>query len=125
MNRFLRIAMYVTVALVLLLFSGCGSVLAWIDGNPGSSDSASVRLISESEALEIAANHFGIKAGSRDGATGYVMSYQIQQVATLDNPYYCVALQWMVEVDGKPSHQSVLDTVTINALSGKAIIQIR
>ena len=124
MNRFLRTAMYVTLALVVLLFSGCGSVLAGVDGDPASSDPASVRLISESEALEIAADHFGIEAGSRDTATGYVMSYQVQQAATLDNPYSRVALQWMVELDGNPSHQSVLDTVTIDAISGKVASEI-
>ncbi|MBQ8684270.1 MAG: hypothetical protein IJ518_07130 [Clostridia bacterium] len=124
MNRFVRLVMYMTLALALLLFSGCTLALAGADSDPTSSDPTSASLISESEALEIAADHFGIEAGSYDEKTGYMMSYRVLQVATLDNPYYRVALQWMVEMDGNPSHQSMLDTVTIDALTGKVATEL-
>ena len=75
-------------------------------------------FITASKAMEIAAKHFGIQPGTRDEATGNMMSYCITQTATKENPYFVVALQWLVMVNGQPDHQSVLDTVTIHAVSG-------
>ena len=78
-------------------------------------------FITEEDALGIAALHFGIEPGTIAPETGYVMSYRVLQSPTEDDPRYKVALQWLVMVDGQPSHQSVLDFVYIDAYHGQVI----
>lgn len=78
--------------------------------------------ISVEKALGIAADYFGIEPGTIDSKTGYEMSYRIIHVPAAEEPYYTVALQWLVMVDGQPSHQSVLDTLTIMSYRPKVAV---
>ena len=99
----------------ILLLSGCGDKTAPKDEEKTTTTAG---FFDEQEALAIAEEYFGIEEGSRDPDTGYVLSYAILRTPTEENPTYEVALQWLVEVDGTPSHQSRLDTVIIDAVYG-------
>ena len=81
-------------------------------------------FMSEAQALSVAEGYWNIKSGDRDPDTGYVMSLVVIGTPTTDDPHYTVALQWMVEVDGQPSHQSRLDTVTIHAVNGGILMDL-
>ena len=101
---------------VTLLLGGCGDKK--VPEEESGATTSATEFFDEQEALAIAAGYFGIEEGSRDPDTGYVMSYVILRTPTKENPTYEVALQWLVETDGAPSHQSRLDTVTIDAVYG-------
>ena len=103
----------ITLGLCLLLV-GCGA-------GADITETPDAGFISEVEAIEIAEQHFGIENETRDEQTGYLISYAIEQTPTDEMPQYIVALQWLVEVDGQPSHQSRLDVVTIDAVSGNVV----
>ena len=79
------------------------------------------RFRTPDEAMAIAADYYDIQPGSVAPETGYVMSYRVMQIATPDNPKYKIGLQWLVTVDGTPSHQSVLDMVWIDAFTGEIL----
>ena len=100
----------------VLLLGGCGDKTSPKDDEQTTTTTAG--FFDEQEALAIAEEYFGIEAGSRDPDTGYLLSYVIVRTPTKENPTYEVALQWLVEVEGTPSHQSRLDTVTIDAVYG-------
>lgn len=103
------------IALCLcLLLVGCGA-------DADTTETPDAGFISETKAIEIAEKHFGIKNETRDDQTGYLITYAVIQAPTDEVPQYQVALQWLVEVDGQPSHQSRLDTVTIDAVSGNVV----
>lgn len=120
---------------VTLLLAGCGDAKSsskdTADGGKagaGSTESEggengddSSPYIGEKKALEIAEKHFGIKNGTRDEATGYLITYAVRQSPTEEAPTYVVSVQWLVEIDGQPSHQSTLDMVGINALTGEIL----
>lgn len=77
--------------------------------------------ISEDRALAIAEQHWGIRSGDRDPKTGYLMTLMVRQTPTEETPEYRIVLQWLVEVDGQPSHQSMVDDVRIDAYSGEVL----
>lgn len=81
------------------------------------------RYITEEEAIASAAAYFGIESGTVDDATGYVMSYRVVQTPTEEDPYYVVGLQWLVTLDGEPDHQSMLDRVSVDAVSGDVLLE--
>lgn len=77
--------------------------------------------IGEDRALAIAEQHWGIRSGDRDPKTGYLMTLMVRQTPTEETPEYRIVLQWLVEVDGQPSHQSMVDDVRIDAYSGEVL----
>ena len=101
--------------------AGCGAADTHTDDSPATTTTKG--LISEEEAIAIAEQHFGIKNGSRDDATGYLIAYRVLTAATKTNPVYHIGLQWLVEVEGEDSHWSMLDTVKIDAIQGGIQIQ--
>ena len=120
MKKMARIA---ALALCLcLLLAGCGAKAKGVDDTETPTTTAK-GLISEEEAIAIAEQHFGIKNGSRDDKTGYLIAYRVLTAATEDNPVYHIGLQWLVEVEGVDSHWSMLDTVKIDAIHGGIQIQ--
>lgn len=76
------------------------------------------RYIYLEEALEIAAEHYDIQPGDIHPQNGYEMSYAVVHPATTQEPYYIIRLQWLVLVDGNPSHWSELDRIRIDAFTG-------
>ena len=76
------------------------------------------RYIYREEALKIAAEHYDIQPGDINPQNGYEMSYAVVHPATTQEPYYIIRLQWMVLVDGNPSHWSELDRIRIDAFTG-------
>ena len=112
------LAALILVLCATLLLGGCGDKEAPTEDTNKTTATTEPGFFDEQEALAIAAEYFGIEEGSRDPDTGYVMSYAIVRTPTKENPTYEVALQWLVEVDGTPSHQSRLDTVIIDAVYG-------
>ena len=120
MKKMARIA---ALALCLcLLLAGCGAKAKGVDDTETPTTTAK-GLISEEEAIAIAEQHFGIKNGSRDDKTGYLIAYRVLTAATETNPVYHIGLQWLVEVEGVDSHWSMLDTVKIEAIHGGIQIQ--
>lgn len=118
-----KMARIVALALCLcLLLSGCGAKAKGFDDTQ-SATTTTKGLISEEEAIAIAEQHFGIKNGSRDDKTGYLIAYRVLTAATETNPVYHIGLQWLVEVEGEDSHWSMLDTVKIEAIHGGIQIQ--
>jgi predicted small secreted protein len=106
-----------------LLLAGCGATEKDVDGTQSATTTTTKGLISEEEAIAIAEQHFGIKNGSRDDKTGYLIAYRVLTAATEDSPVYHIGLQWLVEVEGVDSHWSMLDTVKIEAIHGGIQIQ--
>ena len=122
-----KMARLTALALCLcLLLAGCGAKAEGVDDTetPTTTTATTAKgLISEEEAIAIAEQHFGIKNGSRDDATGYLIAYRVLTAATEDSPVYHIGLQWLVEVEGVDSHWSMLDTVKIEAIHGGIQIQ--
>ena len=119
MKKMARIA--ALMLCLCLLLAGCGAADTHTDDSPATTTTKG--LISEEEAIAIAEQHFGIKNGSRDDATGYLIAYRVLTAATKTNPVYHIGLQWLVEVEGEDSHWSMLDTVKIDAIQGGIQIQ--
>lgn len=79
-------------------------------------------FIEEERIIKIAEQHWGIRDGDRAPDTGFTMYLSFAEMPTADNPVYCVALRWMVEdKNGQPSHLSLIDSVRIDAITGKVI----
>jgi hypothetical protein len=119
-----KMACIAALALCLcLLLAGCGAKAEGVDDTETPTTTTANGLISEEEAIAIAEQHFGIKNGSRDDKTGYLIAYRVLTAATEDSPVYHIGLQWLVEVEGVDSHWSMLDTVKIEAIHGGIQIQ--
>ncbi|MBE6807210.1 MAG: hypothetical protein E7527_04270 [Ruminococcaceae bacterium] len=78
---------------------------------------ASNEYITETRAIEIASAYWDIQPGDKDPDTGYVMSVHAMETPTEKNPYYRMALRWLVEVDGGTGNFSTLDTIYIHAVT--------
>ena len=100
-----------------LLMAGCGAQAA--DGDDTAANASP--YISEEQALAAAEAHFGIKAGTEDAQTGFLISYMVMQGPTEELPRYKVAMRWLVEVNGTPSNWSTLDIVEIDAKTGAVV----
>ncbi len=75
---------------------------------------AETSRISEDEAIEIASQHWGIKSGDKDEATGF--PFLIMPVDS-SNDNITIALKWLVE----NNHYSTVDSVEIDPFTGEIV----
>ena len=78
-------------------------------------------FISQEQAVEIAEQYWDIRTGDRDPGTGFMMTVGPMVLPTAETPEYVIALRWLVEVDGQPSHFSMVDSIRIDAVSGEVL----
>lgn len=78
-------------------------------------------FITETRAIEIASAHWEIQSGDKDPETGYVMSIMAWETPTREEPYYRMALRWLVETEGGTGNYSTKDTVYIDAVTEEII----
>ena len=114
---------WILLVVFCLVLSGCSLLPDTSDDNgenstPTTTTDASP-FITEEQAIAVAAQYFGIEPGTVDNDTGFVMSYRSLYPLDEENPYYVIALQWLVTIDGEPSHQSMLDSVVVDAVTGE------
>ena len=110
------------IFLLTISVCGCGvsmtkSEMSSITSDYSSSfdeSNADISRITEEKAIEIASQHWGIKSGDKDKATGF--SFLIMPVESL-NGNIKIALKWLVE----NHHYSTVDIVEIDPYTGKII----
>lgn len=72
-------------------------------------------FMSESEAIEYASDYWDYEEGDVSEESGFPIAIQVQDGPTEENPYYTLALRWLVE----NSHWSTIDLVHVNAYTGE------
>ena len=104
--------------LLSLSVCGCGASTAEsdIDSTPSAPTSSAneASKITEEEALEIASQHWGIKNGDKDEATGF--PFLIMPVES-SNDNIAIALKWLVD----NHHYSTVDLIEIDPHTEKIV----
>lgn len=102
----------------LLVFSVCGCDNSSTDQEAIPTPTATVTTqngkITEERALEIASQHWGIKNGDIDEATGF--SFIIMPVES-SNDNIAIVLKWLVD----NHHYSTVDSIEIDHYTGKIV----
>ncbi len=111
-------------ALVLLTLSLCGCAVLTTksekasipsdSSSPSNEIAAETLKITEQEAIEIASQHWGIKSGDTDEATGF--PFLVMPVVS-SNDNIKIALKWLVA----NQNYSTVDMVEIDPYTGKII----
>ena len=106
------------VFLLALSVCGCGdsTTESHMDSTPSGPASSmnETSKITEEEALEIASQHWGIKSGDKDEATGF--PFLIMPVES-SNDNIAIALKWLVD----NHHYSTVDSIEIDPYTGKIV----
>ena len=106
------------VFLLALSVCGCGASTTEpdMDSTPAghASSTNEKSKITEEEALEIASQHWGIKNGDKDEATGF--PFLIMPVES-SNDNIAIALKWFVD----NHHYSTVDSIEIDPYTGKIV----
>ncbi len=114
---------FILLLVFLLALSVCGCEDPTIGSEKGSipsEHSSSNEIapesskITEEEAIEIASQHWGIKSGDKDEATGF--PFLIMPVDS-SNDNITIALKWLVD----NQNYSTVDTVEIDLYTGKIV----
>ena len=105
---------------LLLVLSVCGCSASTtepdMDSTPAGPVSATneTSKITEEEALEIASQHWGIKNGDKDEATGF--PFLIMPVES-SNDNIAITLKWLVD----NHHYSTVDLIEIDPYTGRIV----
>lgn len=105
---------------LLLVLSVCGcdtsTTETYMDSVPSASASSTneTSRITVEEALEIASQHWGIKNGDQDEATGFTF---LITPAESSNNNIVIALKWLVE----KRYYSTVDSIEIDPYTGRIL----